>query len=116
MLKLGETAATAAGAAATQAFYREMLRRDQKRGGTMTVDVPKAAMEELSLSLFRPFASILRMEWGLSDVQYSRFGKLFVELAGPLSVSRSSLHLKSFIGKSWIMAHPYKLFASRYVM
>ena len=107
MLKLGETAAGAAGAAATQAFYREMLRRDQKRGGAMTVDVPKAAMEELSRSLFRPFASILRMEWGLSDVQYSRFGKLFVELAGPLSEEAKEV-IRLFAGKTGSDQQPFE--------
>jgi hypothetical protein len=80
--KLGETAVGKQGVQASQAFFENML---DKAGCGRRIPVPDGVMKELSEKLFKPYASQLRMEWGLSDAKYSRFGAIFKTMAERLS-------------------------------
>ena len=53
----------------------------------------------LAHGLFRPYASALRMEWGLSDAKYNRFGQLFKSIASTLSPGAQAV-VQLFAGSS----------------
>ena len=105
-LKLGEVGARATGLAASRKFYEDML-CTASESGDIALTVTPATMEELSEKLFRPYASTLRMEWGLSDAKYQRFGKLFKSIAGTLSAeAQAVVHL--FTGSSGSTLQPFE--------
>ena len=99
-------AANTDSARCTEGFVRDMLRRSYK-GKSVTVDVPASVQKELSDKLFRPYVALLRMEFGLSDAQYQRFGKLFLELTEGLTPAAHDV-IRLFAGNTGNKMQPFE--------